>query len=148
MTRRSGWHQVNGKWTRTLGERGCRVRLFEMTKGGQYYRAVWVPGRGIDRKCLQTSDRAEAERLGRALLVSLMQGTAITPTPQLRLGELWRRYRTDSVAFRTTSARWRAESEGRASTLLAYFGEQYEVRRLRRTINSRMRLPVVAVAFG
>ena len=72
--RRNGWHQVNGKWTRSLGERGSRVRLFEKRRNGLFYREVWIPGDGYNRACLHTSDRDVAERLGRELLANLLKG--------------------------------------------------------------------------
>jgi integrase len=101
-----------------------------MTKGGQFYRTVWVPGQGTNRKCLHTSEKGEAERLGRALLATLLQGTVPAAPTQLTLGELWRRYRTECAAFRATSGRWRAEAESKAKVLLAYFGLECVVRDL------------------
>jgi hypothetical protein len=41
MAPRSSWHQVKGRWTRTLGEHGFRVRLFQKRKGGTFCRDVW-----------------------------------------------------------------------------------------------------------
>ena len=72
MATRNGWRLLKGRWTRSLGERGVRVRLFQMRKDGTFYRDVWVPGRGKNRKCLHTRDRGEADHLGRALLAALM----------------------------------------------------------------------------
>lgn len=109
MARRSGWYKVDGRWARVLGERGCRVRLFEMTKGGPFYRTVWVSGRGKDRKCLHTSDKARAERLGLSLLTSLLQGLAPAPETPLTLGDLWNRYRTECRTFHATRPRWQLE---------------------------------------
>src|SRR5438876_410891 len=42
--RRNEWHQVHGRWTRSLGERGMRVRIFEKRRNGTFYRTTWVPG--------------------------------------------------------------------------------------------------------
>jgi hypothetical protein len=38
--RRNEWHQADGKWTKSLGRRGLRVRLFQNRKGGVFYRSV------------------------------------------------------------------------------------------------------------
>ncbi|HVH69243.1 MAG TPA: hypothetical protein VM716_15345 [Gemmatimonadales bacterium] len=34
-------------WRESLGERGCRVMLFERTPGGPIYREVWVGGERV-----------------------------------------------------------------------------------------------------
>ena len=60
MTSR-GWHQVDGKWSCSLGERGIRIRLFENRRGGVFYRAVWQTGRGKEQK-IARHDRPEAGR--------------------------------------------------------------------------------------
>src|SRR5687767_5433023 len=83
MARRSSWHQVKGCWVRSLGERGMRVRLFQMRRDGSFYRDVWVPGRGKDRRCLGTRDRTEAERLGRQLLAALLEPSRIIHAPSV-----------------------------------------------------------------
>ena len=96
---RSEWQLKSGKWTRSLGSRGTRVRLFQKRSGGLFYRAFWVPSRGVDRKCLGTHDRAEAERLGKALLGALLKGDEIESSRALPLGTLGYYYRTRSVVL-------------------------------------------------
>src|ERR1700675_5169644 len=85
---RSEWQLKSGKWTRSLGSRGTRVRLFQKRSGGLFYRAFWVPSRGVDRKCLGTADRAQAERLGKALLGALLKGDKTASSPALPLATL------------------------------------------------------------
>ena len=51
--RRNEWHQVHGRWTRSLGERGMRVRIFEKRRNGTFYRTTWVPGRGRDHAIIR-----------------------------------------------------------------------------------------------
>src|SRR5688572_28434847 len=97
--RRTEWRQVNGKWTRSLGQRGVRVRLFELTKGGAYYRDLWIPGHGKSRRSLGTTDKAEAERLGRELLSALLQEGEIAESGSLPLGYLWERYQRECPAY-------------------------------------------------
>lgn len=104
--------------------------MFEMTKGGVFYRTVWVPGQGPNRKSLHTSDKGEAERLGRELLAALLQGTVPAAPVQLTLGELWRRYRLESATFKATPQRWQREMATKTSVLLAYFGHECVVRDL------------------
>ena len=58
--RRTDWHQSRGTGSRSLGERGTRVRLFQKRKEGVFYRAVWVPGRGRDVASLMTVRMASA----------------------------------------------------------------------------------------
>src|SRR2546425_3422305 len=88
--RRNEWHQVHGRWTRSLGERGMRVRLFEKRRNGTFYRTAWIPGRGRDHASLKTRDRKEAERLGRILLAELLRQEDTTRSARLTLGALWR----------------------------------------------------------
>ncbi len=93
--RRNEWHQVHGRWTRSLGERGMRVRIFEKRRNGTFYRTTWVPGRGRDHASLGTRDRNEAERLGRMLLAELLRQEETTRSERLTLGALWKRYETE-----------------------------------------------------
>ena len=132
MAQRSGWYKINGKWTRTLGERGCRVRLFQYREGGVFYRATWVAGQGNDRRSLQTMDRAQAGRLGKQLLAELRRPTASTERTirRLALGDLWETFRTSCVTFKATSADIQADAARRAAILIAYFGAKCDVRDL------------------
>ena len=88
IARRSEWHQVNGKWSRSLGQRGMRVRLFQKSKDGPFYRAVWLPGVGRDVASLGTTDRMDAERLGKLLLAELLRGSPTSPDRPISLSEL------------------------------------------------------------
>lgn len=128
--RRNEWHQVQGKWTRSLGERGLRVRLFQKRKDGTFYRTVWIPGRGRDHRSLLTRDRDEAERSGRLLLAELLrQEDAATPG-RLTLRDLWHRYERECAAYLDNLPRARREDAARAQVLLAFFGERCEARSL------------------
>src|SRR5579872_6617838 len=118
-----GWHQVRGKWTRSLGERGITVRLFQMTNGGVFYRTASVAGRGQHRKSLGTKDRGVAEQRGKALLTKLRAGTDAVPT-RLTLSDLWDRYRRGCPAFAARANKQRADETWRVAVLLAHFGKQ------------------------
>src|SRR4051794_15420086 len=90
--RTSSWQRTkSGCWTLSLGDRGTKVRLFQRTKDGVFYRGVWRAGMTEDQKSLNTHDREEANRLGRLLLAELLRGE-VKPEkrPPLTLGQLWR----------------------------------------------------------
>jgi len=124
------WLQTRGCWSRSLGERGTRVRLSQRKKGGAFYRTVWVPGRGKSLASLGTRDRDEAERLGRALLAELQRGDSAPPPQRLTLGELWHRYQRDCDAFLDNKPSSRRGDIGRAKILLAILGDKCEVQKL------------------
>lgn len=127
---RSEWHQHNGLWSRSLGSRGIRVRLFQKRIGGKFYRAVWTPGRGIDRRCLSTSDRADADGLAKALLGALLRNEDVATPEILTVGTLWERYHKECASFLDGTARWRNEAKSRAQILIAFFGADCDVRGL------------------
>jgi len=125
--RRNEWQQTKGLWTRSLGERGARVRLFQKRKGGVFFRDVWVPGQGKSRRAIGTTDRAEAERLGRALLAGLLRGDRSESAKKLTLGELWRRFAVESTAYLDNIERSRQDAVARSKILIAFFGLNCEV---------------------
>jgi integrase len=127
---RSEWHQHKGLWSRSLGYRGVRVRLFQKRSGGQFFRAVWVPERGEDRRGLATSNRSEADRLGKELLSALFRDEGITAPEVLTLGKLWERYNKECVSFLDNTPRSRKDAEGHAEVLLGFFGADCDVRGL------------------
>lgn len=129
-TRRNEWHQSNGKWTRSLGERGLRVRLFQKRTNGTFYRTIWIPGRGRDHASLATRDRQEAERLGRLLLAELLRQEEGVLPGRLTLGDLWRRYERECAAYLDNKPESRRDDAGRARVLLAFFGDRCDVRSL------------------
>src|SRR5687767_12453801 len=124
---RTEWKQHNGTWRRSLGNRGTRIRLFQKRSGGMFYRAVWISGRGIDKRCLGTLERDKAERLGKELLAALLREEDIAGSGSLPLGELWQRYKNECVAFTSCNQRYRLELEAHATVLLAFFGAECDV---------------------
>lgn len=130
LHRRNEWHQVNGKWTRSLGERGTRVRLFQKRKGSAFYREVWCAGRGKDRKCLHTYDRSEAERLGRELLAALLRQEGPTASGPLELRYLLDRYRSEAACVLDNGESSLGDIAQRAKVLVGYFGASCDVRSL------------------
>ena len=130
-TRRDQWRvSKKGTWTCSLGVRGCRVRLFQITKDGCFYREVHLPGHGKDRVSLHTRERAEAERLGRELLTSLMSGVAPKANPVVRLGDLASAFLAESPMYLDNSPRTKADSLTVIAILCSVLGEATDVRTL------------------
>jgi integrase len=127
---RTEWHQHKGLWSRSLGNRGVRVRLFQKRSGGQFYRAVWISGRGEDRRCLFTADRSEAERLGKELLAAILKNEDLGLSQALTLADLWERYRRECVAFLDNTERFQREADTHAQVLIGFFGGDCNVRDL------------------
>jgi integrase len=75
-------------------------------------------------------DRAEAEKLGTALLAALLRNEQVESSGALTLSALWERYSAECVAFQDYSDRMRQESEGRVKILLGFFGADCDVRGL------------------
>ncbi len=130
-TRRDQWRaSKKGTWTCSLGVRGCRVRLFQITKDGCFYREVHLSGRGKDRISLNTRERSEAERLGRALLASLESGVAPKTNPVVRLGELASAFVAESPMYLDNSPRTKADALTVIAILCSALGETTDVRTL------------------
>jgi len=95
-----------------------------------FYRSLWVPRRGFDKKCVGTTDRVEAEKLGKALLAALLKDEHIPSARVLLLSALWERYKTESLAFQGYTVRMRKEFEARVQILYGFFGKDCDVRGL------------------
>lgn len=124
---RGKWERTNGAWVLSIGMRGTRVRLYQnLKKGGTYYRDVWVGGKN-DRRSLQTRDKTEAERRGRALLAELLQAPSTIGFEILTLGILWRLFRAESAAHLDNKDSTQTDDAHRATVLLAFFGDDKDV---------------------
>jgi hypothetical protein len=125
-TSRTSWKRVNGLWTMSLGTRGSRIRLFEKTKNGMYYRDVTFKGQRV-RKSLRTSNREEAFRLGKLLLSKLDSGQIEEVGSVVTLGDLWRRFKTECSKWLDNSRHSRTDDERSAKVLIAFFGDKQDV---------------------
>jgi integrase len=94
-----------------------------------FYRSLWVPGRGIDRRCIETSDRTKAEGLGKELLAALLRNEEVEPIV-LTLGVLWNRYKAECIAFLDNHPKTQLDDSGRAEVLRGFFGDDCDVRSL------------------
>lgn len=74
-------------WSKSIGERGHRVRLYEARPGGPIMRSVFVNGRE-DRKSLRTSDKGLAIREAYQLLNALLANEQALQDQSLTLGML------------------------------------------------------------
>ena len=126
--RRHEWHQTTRGWTRSFGDRGLRIRLFQKRKGGTFYRFVWRSGRGANEKCLHTTDRTEAEHLVRQLLAraTLQEPERVSLGP-LTLGVLLERYCTECATFLARTEQGQREVRTRVKVLVKYFTPDCDV---------------------
>ena len=92
-----------------------------------YYRDVWIAGRGKNRKCLGTTDRAEADRLGTQLLSALLRQEEVAVSGTVTLRYLWERYSKESPAFLDNTPRTRKEEKAHVEVLMAFFGDGCDV---------------------
>ena len=126
--RRNEWTRTRyGGWTRSFGQRGMRVRLFQNRQGGTFYRAVWAPGRGRDVASLKTTDRDEAERCGRALLAALLQRTPVVQQSVVTLEALWIRYQKEAPTFAACTSATQQDAASRADVLTGFFGREFDL---------------------
>jgi len=79
---------------------------------------------------LATSNRAEADRLGKELLSALFRNEEVTAPEILTLRMLWDRYNKECVSFLDNTPRSIKEAEGHAQVLLGFFGADCDVRGL------------------
>ena len=127
---RTEWRITHGKWTKSLGHRGTRVRLFQRTKEGVYYRDIWCADGTYSRKSLETTDRTEADRLGRQVLAGLLRNEHEQTEGVLTLGALWERYRRDCPAFLDNTPATQDYTATQVAILVGFVGEHCDVRML------------------
>ena len=131
--RRDEWHLTKRGWTRSFGEQGLRVRLFQKRKDGKFFRFVWQPGKGPDENCLYTTLRTEAEQLVRQLLAKTVLGE-VEQRPSnepVALEYLLDRYSVEAASFLDNGANTRKDGLTRIKILCVHFGPDCDVRELR-----------------
>jgi integrase len=122
---RGEWRKSEGGcWSRSLGERGRRVRVTQRRPGGEVYRIVGLPGRRQDRKSLGTTSRPAARELAEAFLRSLREAEAPPGQRPLTLGELWHRYQREAPGYRRNTDSTRRDKRARAALLLLGLGRR------------------------
>jgi integrase len=114
-------------WRESLGERGCRVMLFERTPGGPIYREVWVGGvRVAAQKSIGHRDREQAKAEAFTLLASLKVRRESLATGHVSLATLFDKY-DGSPAFRAKKARTQAEDRRKLEQLISFLGHERDV---------------------
>src|SRR5438105_3791338 len=78
-------------WSKSIGERGARVRLYEDRSGGPLYRSVYANGKEV-RKSLGHRDKELAVRQAYELLHSLLSNEQALDQETLTVGMTSRLY--------------------------------------------------------
>ncbi len=114
-------------WRESLGERGCRVMLFERTPGGPIYREVWVGGvRVAAQKSIGHRDREQAKAEAFTLLASLKVRRESFAAGHVTLATLFDKY-DGSPAFRAKKARTQAEDRRKLEQVMSFLGRDRDV---------------------
>ena len=122
------WLQANG--LDPLENVGYVSGFFKSRRMEVFTALYGFPVAGKDRRCMGTSDRAQAERKGRELLAALLSDQQVTSSGVLPLGYLWQRYRTEAPAFLDNSETSKADAENHANVLIGHFGKDCDVKSL------------------
>ncbi len=117
-TRRRGW-------SKSIGERGHRVRLYEARPGGPIMRSIWVKGKE-DRKSLGHRDRELATREAYELLSDLAMTERAAAEESLTLGMLQDLYLA-SPQHRAKKERTQKHDERKLKRVVAFLGPSRNV---------------------
>ena len=79
--------RTRSRWSKSIGERGHRVRLYEARPGGPIMRSIWINGKE-DRKSLGHRDRELATRQAYELLHGVVANVQAIEDESLTLGML------------------------------------------------------------
>jgi len=112
-------------WSKSIGERGHRVRLYEARLGGPIMRSVFVNGKEV-RKSLGHRDTETAVRQGSELLNALLKNERALDKQSLTLGMLAHLYLESPAHLSKKPRTQRAEGQilGR---VVAFFGRTRDV---------------------
>src|SRR6266566_1275830 len=114
-------------WRESLGERGCRVMLFERTPGGPIYREVWVNGERIAaQRSMGHRNREQAKAEAFTLLASLKARRESLTSGHVTLATLFDKY-DGSPAFRAKKARTQAEDRRKLERVMRFVGRDRDV---------------------
>jgi len=117
-------------WRMSLGERGCRVVLFERKPGGVLYREVWVGGKRVAaKKSLGHRDRERAKADAYKLLATLKSNQDALSGGRLTLRTLFDIY-VGSPSFQAKKSRTQREDRRKLERVVKFLGHDREVRSL------------------
>ena len=108
------------RWSKSIGERGQRVRLYEARPGGPIMRSTWINGKE-DRKSLGHRDRELATQQAYDLLRSLLANEKAIGKESLTLGMLAELY-LGSPQHRSKKARTQREDKRKLDRLVTFLG--------------------------
>ena len=115
-------------WRDSLGERGCRVLLFERTPGGPIYREVWVRGERVAaQRSIGHRDREQAKAEAFTLLASLKARREAQATGHVTLATLFDNYE-GSPAFRAKKVLTQTEDRRRLEQVISFLGRDRDVK--------------------
>src|SRR2546426_10119391 len=97
-------------WSKSIGERGHRVRLYEARPGGPIMRSVFVAGKEV-RKSLGHRDKEQAVQQGYELLTALLANEEALDEQSLTLGLLADLYLESPAHLSKKPRTQRAESQ-------------------------------------
>ena len=115
-------------WTKSLGERGHRVRLYEDRRGGPIMRSVFINGKEV-RKSLGHRDKEKAVRQAYELLTALLANESALDEQSLTLGLLADLY-LESPAHSTKKARTQHDEGRTLRRVVEWFGKTRRVETL------------------
>ncbi len=115
-------------WTKSLGERGHRVRLYEKYLGGPIMRSVYIDGKEV-RKSLGHRDQEKATRQGYELLTALLVNENALDDQSLTLGLLMDLY-LESPAHLSKKARTQRDEGRMLRQVVEFFGKARRVETL------------------
>jgi len=115
-------------WTKSIGERGFRVRLYQPRPGGNIMRAIWIDGKE-DRKSLGHRDREQATLEAYELLHGMVANLDALEDESLTLGMLAELYLA-SPRHAAKKPRSQRSDKGRINRVVAFLGPTRDVRSL------------------
>jgi len=115
-------------WTKSLGERGHRIRLYEKYPGGPITRSVYIDGKEV-RKSLAHRDKEKATRQGYELLNALLTNENALDEQSLTLGLLSDLY-LESPAHLSKKARTQRDEGRMLRQVVEFFGKARRVETL------------------
>ncbi|HQR79257.1 MAG TPA: tyrosine-type recombinase/integrase [Actinomycetota bacterium] len=115
-------------WSKSIGERGLRVRLYEARPGANIMRSIYVDGKE-DRKSLGHRDRELATRQGYELLQGLLSHLKAIEDGSLTLGMLAELYLA-SPQHASKQARTQREDKQKLDRVVAFLGPDRDTQSL------------------
>lgn len=144
-TRTSWQKSEKGCWSLSLGERGCRVLVFQRKPKGMFYARTWHAGAPREHS-LRTADRPAAEERAKSFWVSLVYDEAPSTSGPLTLETLWTFYQERCARYMANDTHTRATQRGQAEHLLSILGGATRCDRL--TLNDMERYKLVRSRGG